>query len=117
MPGQTTFVQRDVSLVKNSGNAYAGYGVIFSQYDPGARAGETMLLVMINTQQQYSVGSVTGADYTPYTTPMWIQDLHLKRGYGVSNEVKITRDSGGLLALVPELDTGHDVSRWENPRN
>jgi hypothetical protein len=54
---------------------------------------------MINTQQQYSVGSVTGADYAPYTSPTWIQDLHLNRGYGVSNEVKITRDEGGLFTL------------------
>ncbi len=99
LAGQIPFLQRDVTLVKTSGNTYAGYGVVFCEYETGTPAVETMLLVMINTQQQYSVGSVTGSDYTPYTNPMWIQDLHLNRGYGIANEVKITRDANGLFTL------------------
>lgn len=100
LAGQSTFVQRDVIVVKKSGNAYAGYGIVFCHDDPGiSSSGETMLLVMINTQRQYSVGSVAGADYTPYTNPTWIQELHLNGGYGVANEVKITRSGGGLFTL------------------
>ena len=98
---QVTFTQRDVLLAKQSGNTYAGFGLVFCQYDTGDPAlGETMLVVMINTQQQYSVGEATGSQYTAYTNPTWIQDPILGKGYGLSNEVRVTRDFSGLFTLV-----------------
>lgn len=98
---QPTFTQRDVVLTKSSGNAAAGYGIVFCQYDSGNPAhDETMLIVMINTQQQYSVGEATGSVYSPYTNPTWVQDLHLVKGGGNPNEVLVTRDAGGLFSLA-----------------
>jgi hypothetical protein len=100
LAGQQTFTQRDVTLIKNSGNAYAGYGIIFCQYDTGNLSlGETMLVVMINSQQQYSVGEATGSVYTPYTSPTWVQKPGLAKGYGMTNNLKVTRDMDGLFHL------------------
>ena len=77
-----------------------GYGIVFCQYDTNnAFHDETMLVVMINTKQQYSVGEATGAIYTPYTNPTWIEDKSLVLGYGMQNEVLVTRDAGGLFTL------------------
>lgn len=100
LPDQPTFTQRDVDLVKTSGNAWTGYGIIFCHRDTGDPSlGESMLLVMINTQQQYSLGEVTGSRYTPYTSPTWVRCAGLFKGYGVTNGVKVTRDAGGLFTL------------------
>jgi len=100
LAGQQTFTQRDVTLIKSSGNAYAGYGIIFCHYDTGNPSlGETMLVVMINTQQQYSVGEAIGSVYTPYTSATWMQSLSLTRGYGVTNDLKVKRDADGLFHL------------------
>jgi hypothetical protein len=94
LPGQPTFAQRDVTLKKTSGNTYAGYGIVFCQYDTGNPSlGETMLVVMINAQKQYSVGEATGSVYTPYTSPTWIQSQYLTYGYGGPNNVKVTQDA------------------------
>ncbi len=101
LPGQPTFVKRDVFLKKNTGDGYAGYGIVFCSYDTGNPAlGETFLLVMINTQQQYSVGEVTGSSYTPYTNSTWVTSINPTKGYGVTNDVTITRDGTGLFALL-----------------
>jgi hypothetical protein len=101
LPGQTPFTQRDVTLAKSSGNAYAGYGIVFCQYDTGNPIlGETMLVVMINNQQQYSVGEATGSTYTPYTSSTWVQSQYLNKGPGPTNTVNVTRDSSsGLFTL------------------
>jgi len=100
LSAQATFQKRDVNIVKNTGDGYTGYGVVFCSYDAGnPTLGETFLLVMINTQQQYSVGEVTGSSYTPYTTSTWVTSLYLAKGYGVKNDVAITRDETGLFAL------------------
>ena len=100
LAGQQTFTQRDVTLIKKSGNAYAGYGIIFCQYDTGNPSlGETMLVAMINTQQQYTIGEAAGSVYTPYTSPTWVQNPGLAKGYGMTNNLKVTRDVDGLFHL------------------
>jgi hypothetical protein len=100
LAGQPAFAQRDVDLVKSSGNAWAGYGIVFCQFDTGDPAiGESMLLVMINTQQQYSVGEVNDSRYTPYSSTTWVSHAAMNRGYGVVNRVTVTRDAGGLFTL------------------
>jgi len=99
-PAQPTFTQRDVLLTKQSGNLTAGYGIVFCQYSTANQANdETMLIVMINAKQQYSVGEATGSVYTPYTTPMWVEDKILSGGIGMNNEVKVTRESDGNFSL------------------
>jgi hypothetical protein len=112
LPDQPTFAQRDVVLVKESGNAWTGYGIIFCHLDTGDPSlGESMLLVMINTQQQYSLGEVTGSHYTPYTSPTWVSCPGLFKGYGVANGLKVTRDAGGLFTLYlnqGQVMTFHD---------
>ncbi len=98
--GQQTFMKRDAALIKSSGNAYAGYGIIFCQHDAGNPSqGETMLVAMINSQQQYTIGEATGSVYTPYTSPTWVQNPGLAKGYGMTNNLKVTRDADGLFHL------------------
>jgi hypothetical protein len=106
---QATFVRRTVSLSKASGELYAGYGIVFCQYDTGSPAlVESMLLVMINAAQQYTVGEATGSTYTPYTSPLWVPSTSLVRGYGVSNTVEVTRDETGLFSLF--LNSGLEMT-------
>jgi hypothetical protein len=100
LAGQPSFLQRKVSLLKSSGNAYAGYGLVFCQYDTGDPAiGESMLVVMINAQRQYSVGEANGSVYTPYTASTWMPSSNLAMGYGMTNTVQVKRDEGGLFTL------------------
>ncbi len=99
-PTQATFTRRDVTLIKTSGNANAGYGIVFCQYDTGnASHDETMLVVMINKSGQYSVGEATSSVYSAYTSSLWIQDAHLAQGDGMPNEVEVARDASGLFTL------------------
>jgi len=99
LPDQEPFAQREVSLVKTSGNAWAGFGLVLSHVDSAGAALESMLLVMINTQQQYTIGEVNGSHFNPYTSPTWVTSPNLTRGYGGSNDVKVTRDAGGQFTL------------------
>ncbi len=86
--------------MKTSGNGWAGFGIVFCHVDPGdPLQEESMLLVMINTQQQYSLGEVNGSRYSAYTTPTWITCPQLARGYGVPNRVRVTRDAAGQFTL------------------
>jgi hypothetical protein len=85
----TPFASRKVELSKMSGNASAGYGVVFCSYDTGS--GETMLVVMINTQKEYIVGEVTGASFTEIIP--WTESASLVAGYNVKNTVSLSYDA------------------------
>jgi hypothetical protein len=85
----TPFVSRTVELSKISGNASAGYGVVFCSWDTGS--GETMLVVMIDTQREYIVGEVTGASFSEIVP--WTESPSLVAGYNVANTVSLSWDS------------------------
>lgn len=97
---QAAFSKRDVKLTKTSGNAYAGYGFVFCEYDSGDAYGdESMLVVMINEELQYSVGVATGSTYTAYTSSTWVTSDYLHAGQGMTNEVQVTGDGAGHFVL------------------
>lgn len=94
---QDTFVSRTVTVVKESGNNYAGYGLVLCHYDTGDPAyGETMLVVMINNKREYIVGEVVQGEFSAFFT--WTVSLALNGGEGVPNTIKIER-TGEEFAL------------------
>ncbi|MCD6397836.1 MAG: hypothetical protein J7L71_09875 [Spirochaetaceae bacterium] len=83
---QDPFVHLNVSLNKTSGNEAAGYGVVFGSHD------STMLVVLINTYQEFIIGELTGNLFTELQS--WEKDKSLKSGYNKSNIIDISYNSG-----------------------
>jgi hypothetical protein len=106
---QSPFVSREVTAAKESGDAAAGFGVVFCAYDSGdPLIGETMLLVMINTQREYIVGEVSGGAFrelVPWTACAW-----LKLGYGQENTIALSADSGEIALSL----NGREVTRFRD---
>jgi hypothetical protein len=91
-PPLSQFVSRQVEANKVSGDGVAGYGMVFCHYDTGEPAvGETMLVAMINTQQEFIVGEVTGASFSEIVP--WTESEYLHRGYDQANVMKVTYDA------------------------
>jgi len=79
---QDPFVHLNVTLNKTSGNEAAGYGVVFGSYD------NTMLVILINTYQEFVIGELTGNIFTELQA--WQKNENLKSGYNKSNIIDIT---------------------------
>jgi hypothetical protein len=83
------FTTRKVILSKITGSNIAGYGLVICQkLRPGY--GQTMLTIMINTEQNYAIGKVIGGNY--HSLKSWTYSKYLEKGYGRPNELKITYD-------------------------
>jgi hypothetical protein len=85
---QEPFVQRGLAMQKLSGDSSAGFGAILCRRDDELE-GETMLVVLINTQQQYTVGEVTGTQFR-YLLP-WAECPALVAGYAL-NRLRVQGD-------------------------
>jgi hypothetical protein len=102
------FSELNVVVKKNSGYNYAGYGVTFCH---GASNGvETMLIVMINTRQEYLIGKVINGDFEEIKA--WTPNAFLKLGYSQDNRITVTRDSGGVFTL--SLNGQDTLTRFED---
>ena len=103
------FTAREVGLIKTSGNNLAGYGLVICQ---GLREGygRTMLTIMINTEQNYAIGKVIGANYQSIRP--WVPTSYLWRGYGVKNQLKITYDAGSKEFTL--IVNGHEVEKFKD---
>ncbi len=98
---QEPFVERGLALQKISGDASAGFGAILCRRDDPLW-GETMLVVLINTRQEFTVGEVTGTQFQ-YLLP-WAECPALVAGYAL-NRLRVRSDGqkyrvyfNGLLA-------------------
>ncbi len=90
---QTPFTHREVEMCKSSGDTFAGYGIVICHYeDPDPGVGETMLVVMINTKQEYIVGEVIGAEFTEIVP--WTYTPVLRSNLGQMNTMRVDYDSG-----------------------
>jgi len=108
---QTPFTGREVSLCKTSGDDSAGYGIVICHYedaDPGI--GETMLVVMINTNRQYIVGEVMGAEFTQIVA--WTYSDRLLANKGQTNVVRVDYD-GVLKEYILRLN-GTEVKSFRD---
>ena len=89
---QDPLVSREVIARKITGDDDAGYGLVFCHYDTGDPAvGETMLVVMINTRCEYTVGEVIGAEFRAVVP--WTGSAALSLGYNQNNTIRIEYDS------------------------
>ncbi len=93
LPDQSDFDQIDVSLSKISGNKLTGYGVIFCHGLRGEPEEKTMLVFMINLNQEYIIGEVID-DVFSILSP-WASYNGLYSGYNQENRVKIVFDPMG----------------------
>jgi hypothetical protein len=101
---QTPFTSRQVVVNKVSGDASAGYGVVFCQYDTGdPDVGETMLVVMINTKQEYIVGEVCGAQFTEIVP--WTTSTKLRQGYNQGNTLRVDYASEEYTLSINGVET------------
>lgn len=87
---QIPFTQLDVSLYKVSGNYLAGYGLIFCHGLRGDPLIETMLVIMINQNQEFIIGKVIEDRFTAVVP--WTYSNFLVNGYSQENRVKISFD-------------------------
>jgi hypothetical protein len=78
---QDPFEEREIQLAKYSGNGTAGFGVIICHRED-EEYGETMLVVMINTNRQFIVGEVIGAEFQVIVA--WTDCEALVAGYTVN---------------------------------
>lgn len=83
------FNTREVCVSKINGDKIAGYGIIFC-HKMRAGYGETMLTIMINTEQNYAIGKVIGGNYKSLKS--WTYSNHIAKGYGRPNDLKIMYD-------------------------
>lgn len=91
---ETLFTGRTVTMSKASGSSRAGYGLVLCQ---GQRMVDgtvmsTMLVVMINTNGEYSIGKVTGNLYEVMT--WWTRHPALAPGAGPANTLHVQYASG-----------------------
>jgi len=87
--GEELFTTREVCLSKITGDKIAGYGIVIC-HKMRVGYGETMLTIMINTEQNYAIGKVIGGNYKSIKS--WTYSRYLEKGYGRPNELNITYD-------------------------
>jgi len=87
---QPAFTSRTVSLDKLSGNAAAGFGIVFCRHPSLSPSDETMLVAMINAQQEYIVGEAGGSIFTEIVP--WTPSTFLKQGYNQTNIIGVSLD-------------------------
>jgi hypothetical protein len=101
--GNNPFIRKEVDVIKQSGNLYAGYGILFCHEVSGLD--ESMLFVMINTQKEYMAGKVINGD-VEYIKE-WTTFNYLSAGIGMTNKIVVTRDNSGIFAIeLNGVDTG-----------
>ncbi|QQO10752.1 hypothetical protein [Breznakiella homolactica] len=94
---QEPFAARDVEMVKVRGYAGAGYGIVLCHGKETGSEEESMLVVMINTEKEYTVGKVVDGVFT-YIEP-WTYTDALDSGYGAKNRLRIERDGSGEYTI------------------
>jgi hypothetical protein len=87
---QDPFVSRTAVLNKLSGNPAAGYGLVFCRHEADERADETMLVAMIDTEQEYLIGEAVGASFKVIVP--WKYSALLKYGYNQANAIGLSLD-------------------------
>lgn len=82
-----TFSSRTVRVVKESGSANAGFGIVFCVQESEIKGVFNMLTVLLNTNGQYAVGKIIKGNYT--NLQWWTDSKFINRGYGAINYIHI----------------------------
>lgn len=86
-PYQESFESRSVMLDKISGNESAGFGLVFCHRAADEASEETMLIAMINADQEYILGQAYGGAFYPLVE--WTKTPYLKKGFHQENRIGI----------------------------
>jgi hypothetical protein len=115
---QSPFVSRTVVLNKQSGDPGAGFGIVFCRHGASSIADETMLVAMIDTEQEYIVGEAIGSSFTAIVP--WTSSPYLKRGYNQANAMSVSLDrmtrvftlfiNGERVKTFSAIEPGYDLS-------
>ncbi len=96
---QTPFASREVTAAKVSGDGSAGFGLVFCAYESAdPLVGETMLVVMINTQRELIVGEVAAGQFRELVP--WTFCAALKAGYSQENTIGLAAASGEIVVTL-----------------
>jgi hypothetical protein len=85
---QRPFVSRELQLQKVSGDDSAGFGAVLCHEHDGL-LGDTMLVLLINTRRQYTIGEVCGTQFRYLVS--WSECPALLAGSAL-NRLRIERD-------------------------
>lgn len=106
---QAPFAAREATASKLSGDGSAGFGFVFCAYDSAdPLVGETMLVVMINTQRELIVGEVAAGEFRELVP--WTFCAALKAGYGQENTIGLAVDSGQFIVSL----NGSEAARFRD---
>ena len=86
------------------------YGIVICQgkREVGGEEKTTMLMVMINTEGQYTIGKVIGSSYQVFS--WWKTDEHIRKGFGIENTIAVGYESGVYTLEIngAEMETFKD---------
>ncbi len=83
---QNPFIARTVHINKLSGDSAAGYGIVFCHHDAGSSGSlEKMLIVLINTKGEYTIGEAVGGVFSYIKD--WAISPNIKIGYNQENTI------------------------------
>lgn len=87
---QAEFASRRVLAGKLSGYGATGFGIVLCHREAEDPGMESMLVAMINIEQEYIVGEARGAAFFPLVE--WTSSTALKRGYAQENAISVDLD-------------------------
>jgi len=87
-----------MELVKESGNYFGGYGLFFAGGNVEGY-GESMLVLQIQKDGNYTVGKVVEGEYYEVIVP-WENSVYLRKGYGVKNTVGVKWDNQSKYYII-----------------
>ena len=79
------FGKRTVRVVKESGAAHAGFGIVFCVQESETKGSYNMLAVLLNTEGQFAIGKIIKGNYT--NIQWWTDSPFINRGYGAVNYI------------------------------
>ncbi len=86
------FVGVSGAASKETGDASAGYGLVFCRGVNGS-GDETMYVLLINVKRQFAVGKAVNGSYVSIRP--WTESPALFAGWGAENRLRVTRDGAG----------------------
>jgi len=107
--GEESFTSREVCVSKITGDKIAGYGIVIC-HAMRIGYGETMLTIMINTEQNYTIGKVIGGNYK--SIKPWTYSAHLLKGYGRENKLNVMFDKEDKEYSL--IINNHEVEKFKD---
>lgn len=108
----SNFSDITITACKESGNAEAGFGIIFCSEKIEGKT--FMLTVLINAKGYYTIGKVSEGKFS-YIKGGWIECKNLYTGFGVKNTISVSHELNNN-EFVLKLN-GEEVEKFTSPEN